>query len=205
MAGKTKRTTSRKRSSHTGRAEMNYPFIYKGPLLVIVPPSMQAEMLNTLHANHLGTEPNTRMAREVLYWPGMRKGIKDMCDACPACAQYNQLSQCGHSRHPVYRGRGLLKQSFTLNQKNYLVILCHYSDWIEIDPLTDTLATTIITKTNVHMAHFGIPKNCHPDNVQQYCSQDYKDFALSYGFQHTTSSPYYPNLLCRIRNTATVQ
>lgn len=51
--------------------------IYKG-MQVMVPQSMHKEMLRKIHANHFGAESNIRMAREVLFWPGMRKSIKDM-------------------------------------------------------------------------------------------------------------------------------
>ena len=49
----------------------------------MVPQSMHKEMLRKIHANHFGAESNIRMAREVLFWPGMRKSIQDMCDAKP--------------------------------------------------------------------------------------------------------------------------
>ena len=45
--------------------------IYKGAQ-VMIPQSMQAEMLLKIHANHFGPESNIRMAREVLFWLGMR-------------------------------------------------------------------------------------------------------------------------------------
>ena len=40
---------------------------------------MHSTMLGKIHANHFGAESNIRMAREVLFWPGMRKAISDMC------------------------------------------------------------------------------------------------------------------------------
>ena len=55
---------------------------------VMVPQPMHKEMLRKIHANHFGAESNIRMAREVLFWSGMRNGIQDMCDACGTCAQY---------------------------------------------------------------------------------------------------------------------
>ena len=64
--------------------------IYKSAQ-VLVPQSMQKEMLRKIHANHFGAESNIRMAREVLFWSGMRKSIQDMSDACNTCDQY------GHS------------------------------------------------------------------------------------------------------------
>ena len=65
--------------------------IYKG-MQVMVPQSMRKEMLRKIHANHFGAESNIHMAREVLFWPGMRKPIQDMCDACGTCAQYGKTA-----------------------------------------------------------------------------------------------------------------
>jgi len=57
--------------------------IYKGTQ-VMVPQSMH----NSVYANHFGAELNIHMACKVLFWPGMRKSIQDMCDARGTCAQY---------------------------------------------------------------------------------------------------------------------
>ena len=53
--------------------------IYKG---------MQVMVPQLMHANHFGADSNIQMAREVLFWQGMRKAIQDTCDACGICAQY---------------------------------------------------------------------------------------------------------------------
>ena len=64
---------------------LNNGVIYK---TFLVPPSMVKHILEKIHANHLGGESNYRMARDVLFWPGMRKAIKDMCESCDTCAPY---------------------------------------------------------------------------------------------------------------------
>lgn len=69
--------------------------------------------------------------------------------------------------------------------------MCHFSDWIEVDELDDTLATSVINKTKAHLARFGVPRICHTDNGPQFTSKDHMDFASQYGFKHTTSSPYH--------------
>ena len=81
---------------------------------------------------------------------------------------------------------------FTHEQKDYLVTVCHFSDWIEVDELQDTLSATVINKTKAHFARFGIPQICHTDNGSQFASKKYENFAIQYGFKHTTSSPYHP-------------
>ena len=57
---------------------INNRAIYKG-LAVLVHPYMVKHMLEKIHANHLGGGFNYRLARDMLFWPGMRKAIKNTC------------------------------------------------------------------------------------------------------------------------------
>ena len=81
---------------------------------------------------------------------------------------------------------------FEYENKDYLVTVCHFPDWIEIDHLPDTLATTVINCTKAHFARHGTPEICHADNGPQYISKKSKMFSKTYGFQPTRSAPYYP-------------
>jgi len=73
-----------------------------------------------------------------------------------------------------------------------LVTTCHYSDWVEIDVLPNTLTSIVVQQTKAHFARFGIPEYLVTDNGPQYISTEYKQFASEYGFEHVTSSPYWP-------------
>ena len=166
--------------------------IYKGAQ-VMIPHSMQAEMLHKIHVNHFGPKSNIRMAREVLFWPGMRQAIFDMCNSCGTCAQYGSKATKEPMRSlpiPTLPWQIISQDIFTHQQQAYLVTVCHFSDWIEVHELNDTLATTVVSKTKAHFARFGIPRICHTDNGPQFCSKEYSNFASQYGFTHTSSSPY---------------
>ena len=76
--------------------------------------------------------------------------------------------------------------------KWHLVTTCHYSDWVEIDVLPNTLTATVVQLTKAHFARFGIPERLVTDNGPQFISSEYKQFASEYGFEHVTSSPYWP-------------
>ena len=168
--------------------------IYKGTQ-VMVPQSMHKEMLRKIHANHFGAESNIRMAREVLFWPGMRKSIQDMCDACGTCAQYGTTAPNEPMRSlpiPTRPWQIVSQDICELDNRNYLVTVCHFSDWIEVDPLGDTLSSTVIDKTKAHFARYGVPAICHTDNGPQFISEQYRLFSVAYGFKHTTSSPFHP-------------
>ena len=63
---------------------MDNGLIYKGAQVLILY-SMQAEMLR--NTNHFGPESKLRMARQVLFWPGIRQAVVDMCNSCSTSAQ----------------------------------------------------------------------------------------------------------------------
>ena len=173
---------------------INNGLIYKGPLTVI-PMSMHAEMLHKIHSNHFGAESSIRMAKQVLFWPGMGKAIRDMCDSCATCAQYGQSAPKEPMKSlpiPTLPWQVLSQDLFELNKQAYLVTVCHFSDWVEVDKLDDMLAKTVVQKTREHFARYGIPRLCHSDNGPQFISKEYQDFVKEYGFRHTTSSPYHP-------------
>ena len=152
-------------------------------------------MLAKIHVNHLGAESNIRMARQVLFWHGMRKSIQEMCDTCGVCAQYGKTLTKEPMKSlsiPSLPWEIISQDLFTLEQRSFLVTVCHFLDWIEVDELTDTLSETIVNKTNTHFARFGIACICHTDNDPQFDSKTYNEFAMEYGFKHTTSSPYHP-------------
>ena len=144
------------------------------------------------------------MACEVLFWPGMRKAISDMCDTCSVCAQYSRTLTKEPMKSlpiPTQPWQIVSQDIFTHEQKDYLVTICHFSDWIEVDELQDTLSATVINKTKAHFARFGIPQICHTDNGSQFTSKEYENFATHYGFKHTTSSPYHPYKLMQLAPT----
>ncbi len=167
--------------------------IYKG-CCALVPNKLIPYMLKRIHASHMGAESNIRMAKDVLFWPGMRSAIYDMCSACSTCAQYSSTLPKEPMRSlpiPTLPWQIVSQDIFMLEGKAYLVTVCHYSDWIELDELPDTLSKTVIDKTKAHFSRYGLPAQCHTDNGPQFISQEYANFASQYGFRHTTSSPYH--------------
>ena len=76
--------------------------------------------------------------------------------------------------------------------KWHLVTTFHYSDWVEIDVLPNTLTDTVVQLTKAHFARFGIPERLITNNGPQSISIEHKQLAFEYGFEHVTSSPYWP-------------
>ena len=58
--------------------------------------------------------------------------------------------------------------------------------------VTSTTSASIISALKSIFARHGIPGILRSDNGPQYASVEFKSFASSYGFQHLTSSPRFP-------------
>ena len=73
---------------------------------------------------------------------------------------------------------------FDWNDKNYLVTVDRFSNFIEVDKLPDTLLGAEVKKLKVHMARYGQPDIVVSDNGPQFLSSDFEKFAKSWNFIH---------------------
>ncbi|VDI64748.1 Hypothetical predicted protein [Mytilus galloprovincialis] len=80
----------------------------------------------------------------------------------------------------------------TFETRNYLITVDYFSNFLEIDYLENTLATTVIHKLRAQFARHGIPDTCFSDNGPQFNCVEFSNFTKEWDFSHTASSPYYP-------------
>ena len=87
-------------------------------------------------------------------------------------------------------------RNLKLNKKNLrlrldqVTYMGYYSDYFELDFLSDTTAESVIDATKRHFARHGIA-DMVTDDGPQYSSAHLSKFAREWEFQHTTSSPLH--------------
>ena len=116
----------------------------------IVPTSLRPNILNKIHQSHRGPEYCLRFARDAVFWPNMSKDIEAFCHSCPTCAQYGKQAPTEPMlSHPTPSGPWQLvsQDLFEFEHKHYLITVDHYSDFYELDQLTNTQSTTIVDLT----------------------------------------------------------
>ena len=99
--------------------------IYKGNCIV-VPYSRRKLMLQKIQYEHFGIEKCKRLARQLLYWPGMSKQINDLVEKCDLCDQYqnaNAKEPMISKQVPQNPWEILSNDLFYLLEKNYY---CRY-------------------------------------------------------------------------------
>ena len=80
---------------------------------------------------------------------------------------------------------------FTWNNKQFLVTVDYYSRYFELDELSSTTSNAIIKRLCHHFGRHGIPQTLISDDGPQYVSEEFRQFAKSWDFEHKTSSPLY--------------
>ncbi len=167
--------------------------LYRGQK-VIIPRSLRAEMLNRIHSSHIGGDACYRQARDTLYWPGMQAEIKDFVSNCSTCNEFahNQQKETMLSHDIPNRPWQIVSMDlFSHRQKDYLLIVDHFSDFWEIELLPDLSAETVIKRCKAQFARHGQPDRVITDNGSQFGAL-FRRFASSWEFEHITSSPRHP-------------
>ena len=74
----------------------------------------------------------------------------------------------------------------------FLVVADYYSRWLEVRQLHEASSGAVIHKLKLIFATHGIPEVIISDSGPQFQSQEFREFAREYDFQHRTSSPGFP-------------
>ncbi|XP_045445826.1 uncharacterized protein K02A2.6-like [Melitaea cinxia] len=169
--------------------------LFKGDKLII-PKSMQSEMLRKVHEGHQGINKSLNLARSIIFWPNMSADIKNLVDQCLICAKFkpnNQqepLQSYDITKFP-WQQVGIDLMYF--NNKNYLVVTDYYSKFIELAILNSQYtASNIIIQLKSIFARHGIPMKLVSDGGPRFNSAEFKSFLYSWDIEHIMTSPYHP-------------
>ena len=158
---------------------------------IVVPPSLRAETLQRIHEGHQGIEKCRMRARSSVWWPDISTQITLAVQECPICAKeaFNGSEPWMTTPLPEYPWQIVGTDLFELKNDHYMLIVDYFSRYPEVIKLTSTTSANVIKGLQAAFSRHGIPEVVRSDNGPQYASQEFTQFADSYGFQHKTSSP----------------
>ena len=161
---------------------------------IVVPSAMRREAFNKIHEGHQGTERCCWRAKSSVWWPGITTQIKQIVENCKSCAKTVK-----HRREPLittplpeYPWKVVGTDLFELQGQQFLLVVDYFSRYPEVVKLRSTTASSMIAVLRSCFARYGIPETVRSDNGPQFASREFAEFVNSYGFEHRTSSPYYP-------------
>ena len=162
---------------------------------IVVPTSLQKEILSIIHQGHLGQEKCLLRARTSVFWPGLTKDVVDLAKECDPCQRHQNKQQKQpilQPEPPNYPWQRLNSDLFEFKGHQYLLVSDQYSKFPVIRKLSSTTSQAIITHLKSIFAEHGIPAQLVSDNGPQYSAKEFQDFTESCGIVHITSSPHYP-------------
>ena len=127
-----------------------------------------------------------------MFWPRMAAQITDRVLNCHTCSTHQRrntkeplLSHPTPSR-PWER---IAADLCEVNGQHYLVMVDYYSNFIEVDRLSETTGEKIIECCKCQFARHGIPDTFVSDNGPQFSSYKFRHFSENYQFKHHTTTP----------------
>ena len=186
----------RKYWSYRDELSIEDGIIIKGDRIV-VPQACRRDILNTIHEGHLGITKCQLRAKTSVFWHNINKDIEGIVKSCPQCQEHGKTQPRKPLQpHEIPTGpwQVLGTDIFTLYGEDYLLTVDYYSKYPIIRRLPSGQSTSqnVITFLKQTFSEHGIPLKLISDNGSQYSSHLFNEFARTWGFQHITSSPTYP-------------
>ncbi|KAL7849489.1 hypothetical protein SRHO_G00211120 [Serrasalmus rhombeus] len=180
------------------------PGEYKEFLQLLLPETLQAEVLTALHDDHghQGCERTAYLVRQRCYWPQMGKDIERWCQQCARCvaakAKFPKVRTFpGHLS--ASKPLEILAIDFTLLEKasdgreNVLVVTDVFSKFTQAFPTSDQKANTVVrTLIEKWFYVYGVPQRIHSDQGRCFEGEMLKALCKLYGIQKSRTAPYHP-------------
>ncbi|GFQ97795.1 uncharacterized protein K02A2.6 [Trichonephila clavata] len=157
----------------------------------------QKNVLEELHAGHLGIVKMKAIARSLVYWKNIDKDIEEAAKNCVDCARYKAdptkakvhyweyLSMPWERIHVDFAG--------PIFEHIIFLIVDAHSKWLEVYPMKTTTTKKTIECLRDSFARFGLPRELVSDNGSQFTSYEFQRFMQRNGVKHKTSAPFKPS------------
>ena len=173
----------------------------------VVPPSLRAILLQYYHdvffAGHLGARNTFAKIASNFWWPGMREDVFKYVQGCELCqrAKPAQNPRVGlHSAEPSAQPLDRLFNDFVdplvrtkMGNIAILVLVDAFSKFVALYPVRSITARVVLEcLERTFFPAYGTPKSIVSDNARVFCHKSFKDLCFRWGFQHVTTTPYFP-------------
>ena len=162
---------------------------------MIIPEAYRKKYLDRVHSGHLGVTKSQLRAKECIYWSNMMSDIEKHVNDCVICLQNSKSNKkepmLSHDL-PSQPWEILSSDLFDLDGHSYFLVVDHYSKMPFVRGLESTTCREVIKFIKDMFAIHGVPKRLYSDNGPPYSAVEFRNFAMTWDFEHITSSPHYP-------------
>ncbi|UYV78273.1 K02A2.6-like [Cordylochernes scorpioides] len=182
--------------SRAPTAQVNGEILFKNDK-VVVPKSLQLEVLKDLHSTHLGIVKMKQLARRYCTWKNINKDIKILVKSCKDClsTQNNPPKAPVHHWDPPSTNweRIHLDYAGPFQGYYYLVLIDAKSRWAEIKAISEppTSLNTIKLLNDIFSTH-GYPFVMVSDNASIFTGDTFSNYCLENGIRQKFIAPGHP-------------
>ena len=164
---------------------------------VVIPKILRNQVLEEIHADHLGIVKSKAIARSFVWWPNIDRDIETFVKNCSGCNAFQNNPQPVRLHPWEYPQKAWQRLHLDFAGpflgNHYLIVVDAYSKWPEVIPMTSITSIATIKVLMILFATHGLPERIFTDNGSTFCSEEFSNFLQSNGISHTTSSPYHPS------------
>ncbi|KAF4514108.1 UNVERIFIED_CONTAM: hypothetical protein B566_EDAN019078, partial [Ephemera danica] len=156
---------------------------------VVVPKTLQSQVLQRLHAHHQGIVRTKAVARSYCWWPHMDADIERIILGCEVCAAQrpNPPKLVPTPWPATVRPMQRIHLDFfgPVFNRYWLVMADSFSNWLELKDSANQDAPTVINSCTCWFSHLGLPDECVSDNGPAFRAELFSHYLLGHGWTAT--------------------
>ena len=176
-------------------------------LQIVLPRSLVSSVLASLHSGpsggHFAADKLFEQARLRFWWPQMFPEIESFCKNCPQCGSPNapipapraSLGELSATEPLDVVALDILSSLPTTpsGHKHLLVVVDHFSRWVEAYPLKSQEATEVASVfVREFVSRFGCPRRIHSDRGANFTGEVMRKTCELLGIARSTTTAFHP-------------
>ena len=161
---------------------------------ILTPVSLQQQVLDQLHTNHMGIEKNKILVHESVYWADINADIEKHIKTAQHVLNFSRCSpkkKIIHHNIPLRLWEVLGMGIFHFNNRNYLCTVDYHSKFPVVKRLEGISTENLITTVKVIFMEYGIPCQIISDTGTNFVSDRFRKFCSSLNIKQAVSSVYH--------------
>ena len=166
---------------------------------MLIPKSLQQNVLQTLHSAHQGVSGMTSRAQSCVFWPGISEDInktRSRCMVCNRMAPSQARMPPIEATPPSYPFQAIAADYFSLCGVKFLVVVDRFSGWPHLMRAAGSEEARgslgLIRCLKFMFATFGIPEEMSSDGGPEFAAAETESFLMKWGVRHRLASAYDP-------------
>lgn len=126
-----------------------------------------------IHGGHQGIQKCRLRAKSSMWWQDISKEIDNFVTSCPKCKKYAIIPREPLLPIPLpnYPWERVACDLFELEKTTFILVVDYFSHYVEVQKLTSTTSTSVITVSKAIFSHRGFPVILVTDNGPQFTSE----------------------------------